>query len=54
MIEWILSQGWVIDFTDNGRAPEGFIEFRRKKPEQVATFWRLSIREAYEFLEGPR
>lgn len=49
MIEWICSQGWTVDFTDTGRAPEGFIEFRHK---QYIPFWRLTIREAFEYLGG--
>ena len=45
MINWICSHGYTVDFV----ASPGWIEFSHKTK---ATFWKLSIREAFEYLGG--
>lgn len=46
LIDWITSRGWTVDWNQ----AEGHIEFRH---QVEPTFWRLSTREAYEYLGGP-
>jgi hypothetical protein len=51
VIDFITSRGYAIDYTSD-RCPKGFIEFRHKR-DPGKTFWRLTLREAYEELGGP-
>lgn len=51
MLEWITRRGWTVDFTAYDRIPAGsrFIEFSHPS---MGRFWRLTIREGYDYLRG--